>query len=450
MRAVALLILVLLSACRAETRTAPAARIGSSELSAERLAGILVLSQPLPLERDVAGELAREWVNAMAVAMRSAAGDSLMEPDLIAEATWLDRRSALVDAWLRERSPDPRREAARIADSVYAAGDVRLFAHIFKRVGPETRPEEKDLQRVAMIRIREALIAGGAWRDANRESDDESSRAAGGIIGLVRSGDLVPEFERAAFALKPGQLSPVVETRYGYHIIHRPTLREARSIFIDLLSRERAVRADSLYSEELLVTHGAGFAQDAMSRSRSVAHDPWQALNATADIAKWDSGVFSEGDLARYLVHYPAAERAQLATATDEEVESFVRPLVAETLVMLQAEREGRVLPDSVLEGLRARYAESLGSLLAAADIARASLAVAGDAAARQALAARRVDEYMEAVASRRKDLQPVPPLLAAKLEGPGDGINADGLDAAVARARTLIDAANANRPGSR
>ena len=450
MRAVALLILVLLPACRAEPRAVPAARMGSNELSAARLAEILVLSQPMPLERAVAGELAREWVNVMAVAVRSAAGDSLLEPELITESTWLDRRSGLVDAFLRERSPDPERTAARIADSVYAAGDVRLFAHIFKRVGPETRAEEKDLQRAALVRIREALIAGGAWRDANRESDDEASRSGGGIIGLVRRGDLVPEFERAALALQPGQLSPVVETRFGFHIIHRPTLREARSIFIDLLSREQSARADSQYTAELLVNHALRFVDGAPARSRSVAAEPWQALAGTSDIATWDTGAFTDGDLARYLVHYPADARARLATATDDEIGAFVRPLVSETIIAEQAPRDGRVLSDSAVDAIRARYRESLASLLATANIGPTSLAAAGDATAREALAARRVDEYMEAVASRRTELRPVPPLLAAKLTRPNDGVFADGLDAAITRARELIDAANANRTGSR
>jgi hypothetical protein len=103
-----------------------------------------------------------------------------------------------------------------------------------------------------------------------------------------------------------------------------------------------------------------------------------------------------------------------------------------------------------VLATLRQRYTESLAGLLAAANIGRAALATAGDAAARQALATRRVDEYMEAVAARRKELQTLPPLLAARLEGAGDGINAEGLDAAVSRARTLIDAASANHTGNR
>ena len=68
--------------------------------------------------------------------------------------------------------------------------------------------------------IREELRGGADFADvAARESADSASRAKGGDLGAVPRGSFVPEFERAALALRPGQISDPVSTQFGLHII---------------------------------------------------------------------------------------------------------------------------------------------------------------------------------------------------------------------------------------
>ena len=54
---------------------------------------------------------------------------------------------------------------------------------------------------------------------AEKYSNDQSSARNGGQIGFIKRGDVVPEFEKSAFNLKKGEISDIVKTQFGYHLI---------------------------------------------------------------------------------------------------------------------------------------------------------------------------------------------------------------------------------------
>lgn len=70
--------------------------------------------------------------------------------------------------------------------------------------------------RVALARLRRGEPFAKVAKDL---SQDPGTRDRGGEVGLVAPGQTVPEFERAAFRLKPGELSEPVSTPFGYHIV---------------------------------------------------------------------------------------------------------------------------------------------------------------------------------------------------------------------------------------
>lgn len=68
--------------------------------------------------------------------------------------------------------------------------------------------------------LRKKLVAGADFAEmAKKESDDVESGKNGGDLGAFGHGQMVPEFEKAAFSAKPGEITPVVKTQFGYHII---------------------------------------------------------------------------------------------------------------------------------------------------------------------------------------------------------------------------------------
>ncbi|MEO6447548.1 MAG: peptidylprolyl isomerase [Gemmatimonadaceae bacterium] len=99
------------------------------------------------------------------------------------------------------------------------------------------------------------LDTGGDFEKiAKRESQDSASAVQGGDLGWSRRGQMVPAFDQMMFALPPNQISPIVETQFGFHIIRvdriQPAERKARHILIkpkyDSADVTRArLRADS-------------------------------------------------------------------------------------------------------------------------------------------------------------------------------------------------------------
>ncbi len=85
---------------------------------------------------------------------------------------------------------------------------------------PTVGDAEKERVRTELNRLRERVLKGENFSMlATMYSEDPGSAQKGGELGFFGRGDMVGEFEAAAFVLKPGEVSPVIETKFGYHII---------------------------------------------------------------------------------------------------------------------------------------------------------------------------------------------------------------------------------------
>ena len=76
--------------------------------------------------------------------------------------------------------------------------------------------------------VLDQVRAGADFAELARKlSEDQGSAQSGGDLGCFPPGRMVPEFDDAAFALEPGQISELVKTSYGSHVIRLASQREA-------------------------------------------------------------------------------------------------------------------------------------------------------------------------------------------------------------------------------
>jgi peptidyl-prolyl cis-trans isomerase SurA len=143
-------------------------------------------------------------------------------------------------------------------DSLPQVPEEYEMSHVYIVPKPDTSVEAKTRQM--MRSILDSIRAGGDFADfAKRYSTDPGSAASGGDLGWEKRGVFVREFEETAFAMKEGDISGIVKTQFGFHIIQ-------------LLGR----RGESVHARHILMKIDKGPASD------SAAVDTLRAIRTRA------------------------------------------------------------------------------------------------------------------------------------------------------------------------
>jgi peptidyl-prolyl cis-trans isomerase D len=104
------------------------------------------------------------------------------------------------------------------------------------------------------------IKSGGNFADlAKKNSDDPGSKDQGGELGWLDRGKTVPEFDKTAFSLAPGQTSGVIKTQFGYHILqvedkktaHERPLAEVKPEIVPVLEQQKAGAAEQTFATQL-------------------------------------------------------------------------------------------------------------------------------------------------------------------------------------------------------
>ncbi len=128
--------------------------------------------------------------------------------------------------------------------------------------------------------IYERISRGESFADLAKEYSDCGSASAGGDLGYFGRGEMVKTFENTAFSLKPGQVSDIIETQFGYHIIKLEDIKEnqvrARHILKDLTPTSLDSLAYYKLMQQIVEKYQQG--EDFSSLARQYSDDQTSAL----------------------------------------------------------------------------------------------------------------------------------------------------------------------------
>ncbi len=146
-----------------------------------------------------------------------------------------DELKILIGKMLRDRMMTERVQAQLTASVKVTPGEVKEFYQSIPAdslptipttyeiaeivVEPQINEEERDRVRMELNKMRERVLNGDNFAMLATLYSEDPGSAKKGELGFFTRGKMVPEFEAAAFALKPGEVSPVIETAFGFHII---------------------------------------------------------------------------------------------------------------------------------------------------------------------------------------------------------------------------------------
>ena len=141
----------------------------------------------------------------------------------------------------------------------YKAPHQVLCQHILVKSAEGDLPEVKSAAFEKIRSIRERIVNGGDFAEEAKEHSDCPSGKEGGSLGWFGRGMMVPEFDKAAFDMKKGEISDVITTQFGYHIIYKAderggeeqTLVDVHDQIKDLLRHNARGKAMDEYVKDL-------------------------------------------------------------------------------------------------------------------------------------------------------------------------------------------------------
>jgi len=367
------------------------------QLTAGTAAALLAANPQVPADSLVIQTLAGLWVDYTLLAEAVAHDSTLAALDLDAMTLPVRNEAVVIRLFQQAVRADTvftDEELARLWDERGPGTEVRV-RHILLQVPEGATPAQRDSVRRQAEALRQRAANGDDFaRLVSEHSQEPGSAETGGDLGYFARGKMVPAFEDAVFRLQPGQVAPVTETPFGYHVIRMEDRRTVPLAQADLpafrtsMAQQARMDADSLYLDS--VTRGAGLriAPGAAAALREAGRRPESVRDAAAagrELATYDGGRYTVADLAQPFRAVTPQQRMEMVAASDADLENAVRNLATERILLERARALGLGLTPAEEDSIRGEARSAIRQVLESSDLGRFAGTAAAQAPARQA-----------------------------------------------------------------
>ena len=344
-----------------------AAEAAGHTLTTDSLASLLLQAKGARLTPEAAEFLANIWVDYQLFGNAVVTGVLRTDSAAVAEVMWPEITEAIGNRWHDSLMARRTAFSPGAIDSVYASTDshaVRVMQHVLVRVPPTASMAERGVaQRKATGLLARARAGTDFGQLARQFTDDRASQQTGGVMNAAPRGAYVTPFDSAGWLLRPGELSGLVASPFGFHILRRPALPEVRAQLQEYLEYSAGRRLDSLYMDSLGSARHLKVKSSAPTALRTALNDPEGSRTSSKALATYDGGKLSVREMLRWTGSMPPQMISQLKSATDSQMSAFVRALTQNLLLIEDARSNGIGLTPEEFGILRATYLAGLDTL---------------------------------------------------------------------------------------
>lgn len=347
-----------LSGCDRGMGPDTAATAGDFRLSVEDAAQILAPVSALPNEAEVVETTLEFWTDYTLLALavnRPGAVEALDMGPLLD----LEKSRQLVlklrDEVIQVDTTLGDAELATLFEEERPGEEIRA-RHILLSVPPGATQAQVDSIRATAEDLRDRALAGEDFSALARDhSEDPGSAVQGGDLGFFERGLMVPPFEEAAFALQPGEISDVVRSDFGFHVIkleerRRPTLEDLGPDYRSQIQQQRIMQAESIYLAGIEEPANVQIADGAIAVVREITDDPEEDLSrreASALLTTFAGGGLTAGQYRDFLFSQPPEVWQQILSVGDDRLEVMLREMSRDRILLSEAEGMGiRLTPE--------------------------------------------------------------------------------------------------------